>query len=56
MSVGGWIFMLGSLACVWGLTGWCLHRVLDTPTHPARDGSLGARQHPASSRSAGPRA
>lgn len=28
MTPGGWIFMLVSLAFVWGLTIWCFCRVL----------------------------
>jgi len=31
MSVMGWIFMLTSLAFVWGLTAWCFYRVLTLP-------------------------
>jgi hypothetical protein len=28
MTVGGWILMIGSLAFVVGLAGWCYWRVL----------------------------
>ena len=35
MTIGGWIFMLSSLAFVWGLTLWCFKRVLSAPTDPA---------------------
>jgi hypothetical protein len=35
VTIGGWVFMLSSLAFVWGLTGWCLHRVLHAPSRPA---------------------
>ena len=28
MTPLGWIFLLVSLAFVWGLTGWCFYRVL----------------------------
>jgi len=31
MTAGGWLFMLISLAFVWGLTGWCFYRVLSAP-------------------------
>jgi hypothetical protein len=31
MSALGWIFMLASLAFVWGLTLWCFYRVLTLP-------------------------
>jgi hypothetical protein len=34
MTVLGWIFMLGSVAFVWGLTGWCFHKVLTSPVEP----------------------
>jgi len=30
MTIMGWIFMLGSLAFVWGLTGWCFYKVMTT--------------------------
>jgi hypothetical protein len=30
----GWIFMIGSLAFVWGLTIWCFARVLAQPAPP----------------------
>lgn len=28
MSPMGWVFLICSLAFVWGLTGWCYYRVL----------------------------
>lgn len=28
MTVGGWVFLVTSLAFVWGLTGWCFYKVL----------------------------
>lgn len=28
MTIGGWIFLLSSLAFVWGLTIWCFKKVL----------------------------
>ena len=28
MTIGGWIFLLVSLAFVWGLTIWCFKKVL----------------------------
>lgn len=31
MTTGGWLFMLGSLAFVWGLAIWCVHRWLASP-------------------------
>jgi hypothetical protein len=31
MSVGGWIFMLGSIGSVTALAGWCIWRVLAGP-------------------------
>ena len=31
MNVGGWLFMLLSLAFVWGLTGYCFYRILSLP-------------------------
>jgi hypothetical protein len=33
LDAGGWIFMLLSLAFVWGLALWCFGRVLRTPAH-----------------------
>lgn len=35
MTIGGWIFMVVSLAFVWGLAGWCYYRVLTAPAPPA---------------------
>jgi hypothetical protein len=34
MTLLGWIFMLGSAAFVWGLTGWCFYKVLTAPVEP----------------------
>ncbi len=31
MTIGGWILMVGSLTFVWGLAGWCYHRILTAP-------------------------
>lgn len=31
MTIGGWILMVGSLTCVWGLAGWCYWKILSTP-------------------------
>lgn len=31
MTIGGWITMVLSLACVWGGTFWCFWKVLRTP-------------------------
>ena len=28
MTALGWIFLVTSLAFVWGLTGWCFYKVL----------------------------
>ncbi len=28
MTTGGWIFMIASLAFVWGLALWCFRRIL----------------------------
>ena len=28
MTTGGWIFMIASLAFVWGLPLWCFRRIL----------------------------
>lgn len=28
MTAGGWIFMIASLAFVWGLALWCFRRIL----------------------------
>ena len=38
----GWIFLIVSLAFVWGLTGWCFYKVLNLPpehdvAEPPRD-------------------
>lgn len=30
MKLSGWIFMLGSLAFVWGLSIWCYYKVMTT--------------------------
>jgi hypothetical protein len=40
MTAMGWIFMLSSLAFVWGLTLWCFARVLSAPAEapePVKD-------------------
>ena len=34
MTTLGWIFLVSSLTFVWGLTGWCFHRVLNAPVPP----------------------
>lgn len=31
MTFLGWIFLVTSMAFVWGLTGWCYYRVLAAP-------------------------
>ena len=31
MTLLGWVFLLTSLAFVWGLTIWCFYRVLNLP-------------------------
>lgn len=31
MTTQGWVFMVTSLAFVWGLCAWCYYRVLSTP-------------------------
>ena len=31
MTIGGWIFMAGSLGFVWGLAGWCYYKILKGP-------------------------
>ncbi len=31
MTIGGWILMVGALTFVWGLVGWCYHRILTAP-------------------------
>ncbi len=33
MNTWGWIFMLTSLACVWGATIWAYTRLLSAPPH-----------------------
>jgi hypothetical protein len=37
MNVGGWIFMLSSLALVWGATIWAYYRLLRAPQEEPRD-------------------
>ena len=32
MTFGGWIVMLVSVGAVTGLIGWCIYKVLATPT------------------------
>jgi hypothetical protein len=39
MNPYGWVFLIASLAFVWGLTIWCFYRVL---TAPAEDGDRGS--------------
>jgi hypothetical protein len=36
MTLGGWLFMVVSVAFVWGLTFWCFRRVLSAPAEPAK--------------------
>jgi hypothetical protein len=31
MTPLGWVFLLGSVSFVWGLTIWCFYRVLTLP-------------------------
>jgi hypothetical protein len=31
MTLLGWLFLIASLAFVWGLTGWCFYRVVTAP-------------------------
>jgi hypothetical protein len=31
MTTAGWIWMIASLAFVWGLSAWCYIRVLSSP-------------------------
>jgi amino acid permease len=31
MTIGGWIFLVLSLAFVWALTVWCFYRVFTAP-------------------------
>lgn len=31
MTIGGIVFMVTSLAFVWGLTAWCFYKVLTAP-------------------------
>lgn len=31
MTLLGWIFLMMSLAFVWGLAGWCFYKVLTVP-------------------------
>jgi hypothetical protein len=35
MNTGGWIFMLASLAIVWGATIWAYWRLLKAPSEDA---------------------
>jgi hypothetical protein len=37
MTFLGWVFMLGSAAFVWGLTGYCFYRVLTAPEPPPEE-------------------
>ena len=34
MTFLGWVFLLASLAFVWGLALWCFYRVLTTHEEP----------------------
>jgi len=34
MTIGGWILMIGSLAFVCGLTGWCYWKIMSAPAEP----------------------
>jgi hypothetical protein len=40
MNAGGWIFMLSSLALVWGATIWAYYRLLRSPREEPRDRAL----------------
>jgi hypothetical protein len=31
MTRGGWVFLILSMAFVWGLTAWCYWKVFTTP-------------------------
>lgn len=31
MTIGGWLFLIGSLSLVWGLAGWCYWKLLTSP-------------------------
>lgn len=37
MNTGGWIFMIGSLALVWGTTLWAYARLFRTPPQEPSD-------------------
>jgi hypothetical protein len=37
MNAWGWVFMLCSLALVWGTTIWCYYRLLSSPPEKPRD-------------------
>lgn len=34
MTAGGWVFLISSLAFVWGLTGWCFYKVVSVRNPP----------------------
>ena len=34
MTPAGWVFLIASLAFVWGLTLWCFYKVLMTGEQP----------------------
>ena len=44
MTLGGWVFMLTSVACVYGLAFWCFRKVLTTRTPDAREHPADERQ------------
>ena len=37
MNIWGWIFMLVSLALVWGTTIWAYYRLLGAPSEHSKD-------------------
>jgi len=42
MTVGGWVFLIGSAAFVWGLAAYCFYKVFTLPperepAEPVRD-------------------
>lgn len=37
MTPLGWVFLLTSMAFVWGLTGYCFYRVLTAPQPTAEE-------------------
>ncbi len=32
MTAAGWVLMVGSLSCVWGLAIWCYWKILTAPS------------------------